>query len=223
MRPYQKVDGQVLLSAREYDIAKDTVILVGQVVCLAAGLVVLASAAQSGAILGIAAENHRGVNDPLDPRSDGERIKVFDDPAMVMQCHAPRFTATGGTATTITATTLGAFANGDFNGGYIKLVKKAEGSANTDAIGTVKRISAYAYNSSGTVSTFTVAEGSIANAGDEYELFPPIGFKKGNLDADREKLVLSATANLSLKVVGHDRIQGCINMMANTHVLGVEE
>lgn len=223
MKFYQKADGGVLASAREYDIAAATVISRGQVVCLVEGLVVAAAANGTGRILGIAAENHSGSHDALDPRQNGTKIRVYDAPDAIYRCKAPIVTAAGGSATTVTAATLAAFANDDFNGGYMKLVAKGANSTNTDPIGTVKRIADYAYNATGTVSTFTVESGAAACEGDQFEVFPPIGFKKGNLSSDRDALVLTATANLPMKVVGRLEENGEILMMANAHELGVEE
>lgn len=220
MRIFQDVNGGVLKSAREYDIAYNTAIKKGQVVKLSEGLVVAANVGETGAILGIAAENHSGAADALDPRANGVKIMVYDSPALVCASKVPVITATGGSATTVTASTLGAFSNDDFNGGYLKLVKKADGSTNTDEIGTVKRITDYAYNSTGTVSTFTVASGGTAYAGDEYELYPPVGFQKGNLDTGIQKLVLTATAALPIKVIGRNEDMSEIYTMAALHELG---
>ncbi len=224
MKPFQKADGQVLISAREYDIAYNTAVKAGQVVALSEGLVTVAAANITTQILGIAAENHSGVADALDPRANGTKILVYDDPMLIFQCPVPIAAATGGSATTMTASTLAAFSNDDFNGGYIMLVEKAEGSTNTDVVGKVDRITDYAYTSSGTVSTFTKASGGTPYAGDKYAIFPPIGFKKGNLDSTtRDKLVLTATASLPIKVVGMDIERGLVNMMALLHTLGVED
>jgi len=223
MKPYQKADGQVLKSAREYDIAAATAISMGQVVKLTEGQVEAQAANGTNQILGVAAENHGGSADALDPRANGKKIMVWDDPSLIFQCPVPVVAATGGSATTMTASTLAAFSNDDYNGGYIKLIAKAEGSTNTDPIGKVDRITDYSYNSTGTVSTFTKASGGTPYAGDKYEVYPPIGFKKGNLDSGRTKLVLTATASIPLKVVGHDIERSCINMMALLHTLGVED
>ena len=224
MKPYQKADGQVLISAREYDIAYNTAVKAGQVVALSEGLVTVAAANITAQILGIAAEDHPGTADALDPRANGTKIMVWDDPMLIFQCPVPVADATGGSATTMTANTLGAFSNDDFNGGYIMLVEKAEGSTNTDQVGKVDRITDYAYTSSGTVSTFTKASGGTPYSGDKYAIFPPIGFKKGNLDSTtRDKLVLTATANLPIKVVGRDIERGLVNMMALLHALGGED
>lgn len=218
MKFYQKLDGGVHVSAREYDIAADTAILEGQVVKLTDGLVVAAAAGETGAILGVAAENHSGEADAIDPRANGKKLLVIDDPDAVYQCKAPEVAAAeGGSATTLIAAELAAFANGDFKGGYVKLISKAEESANTDAIGQVRRVESFTASS----KTFTLEEGGVPAEGDVYALFPPVGFAKGSLSADGTALVLSATAALPLRVIGHDRILGKLNLMAGKHLFAV--
>ena len=170
MKLYQKADGGVLSSAREYDIAQTTDIKEGTLVKIAAGLVVACDG--TSAPIGVAAETHSGVADALNPRNDGAKILVHDAPDAIFRCAAPRSAATGGTATTVTFSTLAAFADDDFIGGYLKLVKKGAGSTNADAIGTVKRITDSAYATSGTVTTLTVASGATACEGDEFEIYP---------------------------------------------------
>lgn len=215
MRLYQMADSGVLVSAREYDIAASTAIREGQVVKLSDGLVVAAAAGETGAILGVAAESHSGQADALDPRADGKRIMVVDAPGAIFQCAAPKLTAASGTATTIVAPegSLAAFTSGDLKGGYVKLIEKVEGSANADAVGQVRRIESYANG------TLTVESGGAAAAGDVYAIFPPVGFAKGNLSADGTALVLSATANLPVKVVGHDRDLVRLNIKARKLLL----
>ena len=217
MKIHQNVDGGPLFSAREYDIAPGTKVTPGQVVRLVEGLVVPAIAAQTGEILGISAEAHPGTPDAFDPRSNGTKICIYDNPGLLFSCKAPIVTASGGTATTVTATTLGAFANDDFNGGYLTLIEKAPDSTNTEPIGLTKRITDYVYTASGTISTFTVAKGGAASAGDKYALFPPVGFSKGNLNDNADSLVLGATAALAIKVVGRAGLS--LIMMAKSHIL----
>lgn len=214
MKPFQSVDGDVMLGMRIYDVAPDTVIEAGQVVVLNAGKVEAAAAAQTGAILGVAAESHSGENDAINPRANGKEILVFDSPNMIMQCKAPAMAATGGSTTTFVCTDLAAFADNDFKGGFLKLVEKGEESTNTDAIGTVREISA----SAGSSKTLTVNEGGKICAGDVYEIYPPIGFQKGNLNDDKTALALTATAALALKVVINRR-DGGIGLMAASHAL----
>lgn len=219
MKLYQKADGGVLSSAREYDIAQTTDIKEGALVKIVAGLVVACDG--TSAPIGVAAETHSGVADALNPRNDGTKILVHDAPDAIFRCAAPRAAATGGTATTVTFSTLAAFADDDFIGGYLKLVKKGASSTNADAIGTVKRITDSVYVTSGTVTTLTVASGATACEGDEFEIYPPFGFKKAALDSGKQKIVLTSTASSKLKVVG--RGDGFVDLMACEHALGVEE
>jgi len=222
MKFYQKIDGAVHVSAREYDVAYNADIKEGQLVKLSEGLVTAAATNETGALLGIAAETHSGAADALDPRANGTKLMVIDDPDVVMQCKAPEVAALEGTATTLPVTVLKAFAADDFNGGYVKLVSKAEGSTNTDAIGTVRRITDFAPDdATPTKGILTLESGGAPYAGDVYAVFPPIGFAKGSLSADGCALTLDACANLPLKVVGHDRAFGKINLIACKHVFAV--
>ena len=221
MKFYQKLDGGVMISAREYDIAYNADIKEGQLVKLSEGKVISAVAAETGALLGVAAEAHSGVADALDPRANGTKILVIDDPAAVFQCKAPQVTAASGSATTLVFTAGQYFAADDFNGGYVKLVSKAADSTNTDKIGQVRAITDYAVTAS-TSGTFTLASGGTPNAGDVYEVFPPVGFAKGNLDTNRTGLVLSASANLPVRVIGADIGADKINVMIKKHAFGVD-
>lgn len=213
---HQNVGGGVLVSAREYDIAANTKIYAGQVVTLANGLVTAQTAAGTGAVLGVAAETHTGTPDPFNLRNDGVKIKVFDAPGQVFRCPAPVVAATGGTATTITANLAGAA--DVYNGGWLKLVKKAEGSTNPDAVGTMYRITDFA-TTDGT-GTFTKESGSVPFAGDEYALFMPVGFEGGNLSAGGDKIVVTATASIPLRVIGRIEETDEITVIAAKHLLG---
>lgn len=221
MKFYQKLDGGVHVSAREYDVAYNADIKEGQLVKLSGGKVVSAVAAETGALLGVAAETHSGSADALDPRADGTKLLVIDDPAAIYQCAAPQVTASGGSATTLVFTAGQYFAADDFNGGYVKLVSKGSGSTNTDAVGTVRAISDYAVTAS-TSGTFTIASGGTPNSGDVYAVFPPVGFAKGNLDSGRSGLVLSASASLPVRVIGCDLGFDKINVMIKKHAFAVD-
>ena len=218
MKFYQKLDGATHVSAREYDIKADTEIAAGQVVKLSEGLVVAAEADETGAVLGVAGESHSGSADALDTRANGKKIMVYDDPDLVMQCKAPEIeAAAGGSEETLVASELATFADGDFTGGHVKLVRKAEDSANADEIGSVRRITGFAASE----KKFTLEAGGTPAAGDVYAVFPPVGFAKGNLSADRASIVLTATAELPLKVIGRDESLDKINLIAGKHVFAV--
>lgn len=217
MNPRNNASGGPILSVRNYPIAADTKILVGQVVKLENGKVVAAAVNESGAILGIANETHEGTADALNVRANGKEILVADGPEQLMECAAPLVTATGGSATTVVATGLGSFSASDLQGGMMKLDKLAEASTNTDGVGTVKEIENFADG------TFTVPSGGAAASGDQFRVFPPIGFAKGNLTADGLGLSLAAVDSISLKVVGWDLERGKILLLASKHALGNAE
>ena len=216
MNPRNNASGGPILSVREYPIDPATEIRNGQVVKLSGGKVVAASVAETGAILGIANENHLAVDDALNPRATGKEILVADGPDLLFECAAPLVSATGGTATTVATSGLAAIDSSALKGGKMQLVKYAEGSTNADGMKALREISAF---SSG---TFTVSSGGAAVAGDQYRIYPPVGFAGGNLNADGTGLVLTATAALSLMVVGHDYERGKIILKAKKHALGTE-
>ena len=116
------------LTARKYPIAAATAITAGEVVKLVNGLVVASAAAAAAAILGVAAENHPGTADALNPRANGKEILVYDNPELIFECPVSEITAASGSATTIVP------ANGDvdassandaFNNSVLVLVNKA--------------------------------------------------------------------------------------------------
>ena len=222
MKFFQKLDGGVHVSAREYDVASDTAITEGQLVKLSGGSVVSADAGETGALLGVAAENHSGAADALDPRANGTKILVIDDPDAIYQCRAiPVAQGSGAaSATTLIARSvdLAAFADDDFNGGYVKCVEKDASSTNTDPVGKVRRITDFTAAS----KTFTLESGGTPCEDDVYEVFPPVGFAKGNLNSAKDGLVLSATANLPVRVTGADVALGKINVMVKKHVFAVD-
>ena len=201
-------------SEADYLIATDTVIAEDQVVKLAGGKVVLAVAGETAAILGVAKENHSGVTDAFNVRSNGTKIRVSDSPATIYEAPAPQITATGGSTTTVVDTGLATFANDDFNGGFLKLVSKGASSANTDALGTLYEITDFV----GSTKTFTVAEGVAHTAGDVYEVYAPQGFQKGNLDAGITKVVLTANAAIPFRVYGQDFLRGLCLYTAALHL-----
>ena len=221
MKFYQKLDGGVHVSAREYDVAADAAINEGQLVKLSGGKVVSAVAAETGALLGVAAETHSGSADALDPRANGKKLLVIDDPDAVFQCAAPQVTASGGTSTTLVFTAGQYFSADDFNGGYVKLVSKGDESTNTDEVGTVREITDYAVTAS-TSGTFTLASGGTPNEGDVYAVFPPVGFAKGNLNSGKDGVVLTASASLPIRVVGTDVGFDKINVQIKKHAFAVD-
>ena len=206
------------LTARNYPIAAGTAISAGQVVKLSGAAVAAAAAAETGAILGIAGENHPGAADVLNPRANGDRILVYDNPELIFECPVPEITAASGSATTLVPASGGvaaAIADDAFNGGVLVLKTKAAGSGNTDPLG--KRITVSDYAKSGTV--FTKPSGGTPSAGDVYELYPPVGSAVGSLDSGRSRLIVSAAGATAIRVVGHDYDRSMIRCMAVKHAL----
>ena len=226
MRPIQNAGGHVGLTARNYPIATSTAISAGQVVKLSAGLVVSAVAAETGAILGIAAENHPGVADALNLRADGTEILVYDNPELIFECPAPVIVAASGSATTIvpdSGEVDSTSADDSFNNSVLLLVSKAAASTNTDPVG--KKIPVTDYTKSGTI--ITKASGGTPSAGDKYEVYPALGAAVGGIGSLRatyiDKLVVSTKGATKIKCVGHDFERHMIRLMAVEHSLGGEE
>ena len=207
------------LTARNYPIAAATEISLGQVVKLSGAMAVPADANETGAVLGIAGENHPGAADVLNPRANGDRLLVYDNPALIFECPVPVITAASGSATTLVPASgdvASTIADDAFNGGVLVLKSKAANSGNTDPVG--KRITVSDYAKSGTV--ITKPSGGTPSAGDVYELYPPVGSAVGGLDSSRSRLVISAAGATAVKVVGHDYDRSMIRCMAVKHTLG---
>ena len=170
MRPIQNAGGHVGLTARNYPIAYNTAVKAGQVVKLSGALVVTAAAAETGAVLGVAAENHPGTADPMNARANGTEILVYDNPELICECPVPVIAAASGSATTIvpkSGDVASTVADDGYNGAVLVLKGKAAGSTNTDPLG--KRITVTDYTKSGTV--ITKASGGAPAEGDVYEMY----------------------------------------------------
>lgn len=222
MHPIQNADGgSVLQTARNYPIAAETAIDAGAVVKLTAGKVVLAAAAETGAILGIAAEFHSGTEDALNLRANGTEIKVCDNPTLIFECAVPVLKAASGSATTIVPASGGVDANAAddaFNNAVLVLKEKAANSANTDAVGTQIVVTDYA--KTGTV--MTKASGGVPSAGDVYEVYPVIGAAIGgvaSLNDKRTGVTLKTVGATKLRCIGHDYDRHTIKLMAIGHAL----
>lgn len=222
MHPVQNADGgSVLQTARNYPIDATTEIQAGAVVKLSAGKVVLAAAAETGGILGIAAEFHSGKEDALNLRANGEWIRVCDNPTLIFECVAPTIKAASGSATTIVPATgdVDASAADDaFNNAVLVLKEKAANSGNTDALGTQIVVTDYA--KTGTV--MTKASGGVPGAGDVYQVYPVIGAAIGGVASLGDKrlgITLKTVGATKLRCIGHDYERGAIKLMAIGHAL----
>ncbi|MBQ8758841.1 MAG: hypothetical protein IJZ20_04020, partial [Clostridia bacterium] len=156
---------------KEFDIDADTAVACGEAVGLLDDKVVRADEADS--ILGVSAEEHTGIHDELNTRSDGTRIRVIISPDAVYAVKNAEYAAVSGTESSLTVSSDGLSVG--VTSGYAMLVGKGENSVNTDRIGSKRRISACAVN--GEVATLTLEAGSVASEGDIYVLIPEIGTK----------------------------------------------
>lgn len=217
MRPIQNAEGHVGLTARNYPIDSGTAVTAGQVVTLRDGKIVPAVTAQTGAIAGIAGEDHSGQADVLNPRSDGEEILVCDSPGLLFECRAPEIIAASGTASTLAAAegqVAAGIANGAFKGGVLTLRRKAAESGNTDVYGQRRGITGYTAG-----GTFALTAGGVPGEGDVYEVYPPIGSAVCALDESVSALVVSAAGATAIRVVGHDYDRHMVRCMAALHTL----
>ena len=222
MHPIQNADGgSVLQTARNYPIAAETAIDAGAVVKLSGGKVVLAAAAETGGILGVAAEFHSGTEDALNLRANGTEIKVCDNPTLIFECAAPVLKAASGSATTVVPASgdVDASAADDaFNNAVLVLKSKAANSGNTDAVGTQSVVTDYA--KTGTV--MTKASGGVPSAGDVYEVYPVIGAAIGgvaSLNDKRTGVTLKTVGATKLRCIGHDYDRHTIKLIAIGHAL----
>lgn len=210
-----------------YDIAYNTNIGQGAIVTLSASKVVAQAVNGTAAILGIAAEQHTGADDPLNFNNDATRILVADSPTAIYEGQAVEIAATGGSTTTIISTSGFAdesgsdtFVDNDFIGGYAKLTYKGSSSTNTDPIGTVYSISdSDAGDKSLTINT----AGGAVTAGDKFKIFPPLGFQKGNLNTGRTDVVYTAVVALPFKVCGYNLEKETVEYYPTLHFYGNDD
>jgi hypothetical protein len=182
---------------KEYDIAAGTVIEKGEVVKLVDGLVVaVGDTDQDDPYLGVATEDHTGVSDTMNPRSNATRIYVYDSPTAVFKCKPNQLlTAASGSTTTAVDSAFGTIANSKFNGGYLKVIS----AANIPA-GKVFRITAFAT----TTGTFTAAFGATVAAGDKFLVFPPVLSFGWDLNSDGTNLDLVNNGGESILIEDKD-------------------
>lgn len=199
---------------KEYDIASDFSVSFGEVVGMADSLVT--KAGDGDFIIGVSQEEHTGEHDELNSRSDGTKIRINIAPDAVYEVPLPSYTAKSGTATTIVTDSSGLSTS--LTSGYALLLSKGAGSANTDNVGTKRRISSCSV--SGSTATITVAEGGTVSEGDVYLLIPDIGDEM-YLDTSKTGAVFyNADSTVKLIAVCADSDRGTLGVKIKTHFLG---
>lgn len=155
---------------REFDIASDEKIEKGNVLKLTADG--QAGKDVIGNVLGVAAEDHSGTSDILNARSNGTKIRVDITAGGVYSVPAIRFKAASGSTTYVNTE------NEDIASGVencrIMLVSKGEHSENTDAVGTIRKITSFTTEMG--ISKLGVSAGGKISEGDEFILVPFAGF-----------------------------------------------
>ncbi|MBR3691272.1 MAG: hypothetical protein IKL89_01055 [Clostridia bacterium] len=210
--------GSQLRSMAEYPIAPTERVLAGQVVMLVNGRVVPAERRMCEPILGIAGEDHTGKQDALNSRAVGESILIYDSPMAVCESPAPEVIAAGGERGCVIAGEglCGDFADNAFAGEIAVLT--AGGQDIADGIGTAYEICA---SHGADRRIFLAGMHGTPLPGDRFAILPPLLFSGGVLDEERQRLALSDTCPLSLRVIGRDAARKRIFMLARRHVLAV--
>lgn len=199
MEYYINSQGLASPCIKEYEVSTTADLKKGTVLTLSNGKAVKATA--SGTVLGVLAEDYKTEKDTFNPRHGGGRVRVIVSSGAVYRqpCFQTTLTAVG-TATKITVAglTMPATANA-LKGGYVHLLKKAAGSENSDAEGSLRAISASSGND------LTLESGGTAAVGDVYEILPPAGFNCLALNSDSTGFEMAASASSIAQVVCCDK------------------
>lgn len=194
---------------KEFDIASNTAIEMGEAVVLTAGFVTaIGDTDQDDPYLGVAAEDHDGVN------NTSTRIKVYCSPTAVFKCKPNTIsTADSGNTTTWVDAEVGGVANDIYNGGWLKVKSTA---ALTDAINKAIRITDFATSTGTFTGTFT---GGVT-AGDTAVILPPVGSYGWDLNADGNNLNMKANGGESIIIVDVDVDLEEVYFMFRLHQFG---
>lgn len=128
-------------------------------------------------IIGISMEDHSGVADDFNPRSNGPTLRVLCPSNAVYELDAPIYKVTEDCTCSANSIVADGHYTSDSSCCFAVLIKKGEGSTNTDKIGQKRKISSiYEYGYDG-LYEFVVTTGGTACPGDEYAILPGIGNK----------------------------------------------
>ena len=213
MKPiYDKSGDALQMSA--YPIAAATAITRGQAVKLTNGKIVAATQSDSKyAVVGIAAETHSGVKDPLNCRSDGTEILVYNSPTLVGDLKPFTLPVSETGTTTITSDSLSGYDGGELVGGFVQLADKAADSSNNDPIGTVYSIITFTYDEEDEAYDFKLSgcSGSYG-ASDTYVIYPAVGFNLGGISTNSDEINLSSDVYPVYTVESIDFARGIVRV-----------
>lgn len=199
----------------EFPIAANTVIEKGEVVKLVEGFVVaVGDTDQDDPYLGVSAEEHTGTATLLNPRENGDKIRVYCSPLAVFKCKPNIIsTATGGNTTTWVDSAITDPADDKFNGGLLKVRKSA---ALTNGVGKAYRVSDFTK----TTGTFTGVFTGGVSVGDQALVLPPVGSFGWDLNANGTNLNLAANGGESIMIVRVDPEQEWVYFILRLHQFG---
>ncbi|CAI6073573.1 hypothetical protein [Cohnella sp. JJ-181] len=199
----------------EFPIAAGTVIEKGEVVKLVEGFVVaVGDTDQDDPYLGVSAEEHTGTASLLNPRSNGNKIKVYCSPLAVFKCKPGIIsTATGGNTTTWVDSGFTDPADDKFNGGLLKVRKSA---TLTNGVGKWYTVTDFTK----TTGTFTGAFTGGVSVGDQALVLPPVGSFGWDLNSDGTNLNFAANGGESIMIVRVDPEQELVYFILRLHQFG---
>ncbi len=162
--------GSSLPVIRDFKVETTTEIVEGQAITLIEGYAYPEDG--QGILLGVSAETHSGKEDILNPRANGERLRVNISPDAVYSVKASQYKISEIGNPMIMKYATDRFDSSVKTGAFV-LVSKTEGSTNIDDIGKVRELIDVSV-SEGT-ATVTVGHGGNACVGDVYAYYPDIG------------------------------------------------
>lgn len=218
MKYIRDLSGNQVPQITEVPIATGTNIAQGAYCSLSAGLTIAAVNNLSTKVAGVTEQTHTGTNGTLTSWNAATTVRMYTSPTAVFAYTAPTITATANTASNLVeASGLADFAAANaMQGGYLEL--KTINSTTSDSVGTRKLVTA----SVNATKQFTVAFTNVG-VGDTFYCYPPMGFYKGEFNSTGTEMVLTATTNGPLAVVGWDFEKKEVHVMARYHQYGNQD
>ena len=155
-----------------------------------------------GKYIGVAAEDHSGKEDILNPRANGNKIRIDITKDAVYSVPMMKLTAVAD-GSPITFVCEGGFITGNHTTFSLMLISKGEGSTNTDAVGSIRKIDYV--NTSSSNYVYEIETGSTPCIGDVYALVPYVGFK-GGVDNSYKGMEFCSDTGTELTVVSIDKV-----------------
>jgi len=164
-----------------------------------------------GNCLGAAAENHTGEKDILNPRADGETVRIDITHGGVYSVPVPKVSVSASSSSGFSCSSTGITTS--VMGMKAVLVAKGDNSENTDSVGTERTITDASI--SGTTVTLTVSGIGTVSVGDVYAIVPNTGYK-GYLAEDCESFSFSGGTGVDLMVVKYNEANETLDVLLGT-------